>query len=847
MKHFKAVSKNYLFAIVALIFINIFVFSAKAEDFIIKDGETETELTIPGEDDTLTIEEGGSLESNTSGQSALSITGENVVITNFGTIATTKGNAFGILSRGTRGTITNNGIITTTELGAFGIRIQSDGSVITNNGDITTNGDLASIIFVDGQGNTITNFGNFITTGRDSHGIYSTNGNTITNDGNITTSGQNANGLYSKGAFSSITNNGEIALSGYLSDGIHSEGSSTIIFNTGEITTGGNKSYGIFSSGSNSFIDNSGFITITGTDSFGIAMQNENASITNTGEITMEGSKSYGIYSESANAIIFNTGGITTGGNESYGIFSSGSNSFIDNSGLITTTGDDSFGIAMLGDGSRVLHSGIIALAGDGLTGIASWGQDAIIDVSGSIFITGENSYAITGDRYANETLNLYLGHFIGGDIDLKYTDNIAEEDKPDVVGDDIVNIYLGSGGPSSTYKVAGWDKYNVYYDDGPNPKDGEDGEKGEDGVDGVDGQNGVDGVDGKDGEDGVDGVDGKDGNDVSDGEDGQASTIINNPPILIHGDRIYILDPTQQSAERIILGETTSQLHRLMFQQLGSTKNQKENLPWTTFFASNMDYNSEDMALAWGGSRFGGLLGYQIVLPSGQHLGFFAGGNSQSFETGITSIKSKSSSGFLGVYGQQVINNWDINGSFNIGFENHHSSRTVWDNLAGEETAEGDYNSLFASVAMELGYTHDLPAFQVRPSALVSYTHGSYGDYLETGTTNSNMNFKDRGVGIFESRLQLEAKKTINEKSTVKVHGGATFKNYGNDTASVSLEDSETIKYKLTGDKTVFGGYAGANVLYNVKDNINIVANTEYKWADMESISGSLRLLVRF
>ena len=217
-----------------------------ATSFTINSGETVTTDQELIDNETGLIISGGIL--NTTGANTIKVDGDNVVITNNGTITAVNDAIDGSTATGTT-TITNNGTITTSASGSgstaeainftggsaptliltnngtiqtFGssgaeaVVAGGDNHIIINNGTIATAGETADAITTSCRNCTITNNGTIITTGRQAHGIFYLGGGvqetmTITNTGSIITQGNDSNGLLlNNEADTTINNSGLI-------------------------------------------------------------------------------------------------------------------------------------------------------------------------------------------------------------------------------------------------------------------------------------------------------------------------------------------------------------------------------------------------------------------------------------------------------------------------------------------------------------------------------------------------------------------------------------------------------------------------------------------------------------
>ena len=209
----------------------------------------------------------GAIASNIPNESGIDSTGDNVTITNSGTITVS---GFGIKADGLNSTNMNSGQIITNEIGGVGIATfyTSNYSANTNSGAIETFGINGHGIYSGSQYSNNSNFGTIITRGLYSLGIasgfeYSTN----TNSGTITNYSDEGAGIRSAGFNSTNSNLGTITTSGNSGDGIYSLGADTITTNSGVIIVTGANSRGIVLAGNNQTFTNSGLVMATGTNS----------------------------------------------------------------------------------------------------------------------------------------------------------------------------------------------------------------------------------------------------------------------------------------------------------------------------------------------------------------------------------------------------------------------------------------------------------------------------------------------------------------------------------------------------------------------------------------------------
>lgn len=208
-----------------------------------------------------------------------------------GTIAVTGDDQWGLLANGDDITITNNGTITTSGNLSFlppsGLYVNGNRITGTNNGSITTTGLDGIGIFAGGADSTVINNGSITTGGAGAHGMQGgLTGGSMTNNGTIVTTATNTRGIVFGGTNASLINNGSIVVTGGGSSagmGISGDTNCTII-NNGSITTTNTNNNGVnFNTGGGGTVfKNNGTITATG---HGIFSNADNITVGNYGRI----------------------------------------------------------------------------------------------------------------------------------------------------------------------------------------------------------------------------------------------------------------------------------------------------------------------------------------------------------------------------------------------------------------------------------------------------------------------------------------------------------------------------------------------------------------------------------
>ena len=778
-----------------------------------------------GDDATITLGETGAISTSGNNANGIFSSGVNTTLSNDGEITTSGTDSHGISSTGT-GDITNGGAITSS---GQGIRSTGDVDTIMNSGMIDSGG---TGIHSEGATTeiTVTASGTITTSGADSHGISSTGTGDITNNGAISTEGNEATGIRSTGDNAGITNNNTIMTSGIAAHGILAAGEGTEITlgengtittsggfgirslgdtaeitSNGDITTSGGLAYGIQAGGEGTqvTVGETGTIATEGDSATGIQSTDEAATISNNGTITTSGNNAIGIRSlgDTAEITLGDNGTITTEGRGAIGISSEGEDATVTSNGTITTSGNNAHGIQSTGEGATteitVTASGTITTSGDDAHGIQATGDGAMITIEGKVSVSGEGSYVVHGGDDTNQILTLSAGAETQGEFNLG-----------DSKGDnDVANVSLDTSTViSSTITIGGAETINLTNAD-------------------------------------------------------QDARIFQLPQFKSEaGDSVAIVDPTGATATRRALGTTTGQIHRQVSNRLAfaphggdSAADAHDGAAWGALFGGQSKRDDDGLALAFDHSFYGVVGGYDAYSDSGQRVGFFAGFGREDIKTSdIASITDTADRLFAGFYGRHVMGNWSLDGSVVVGRASHKSTRLVDDNIKGRETARGKYNSTSISPALRLSWSQALAnGLELRPSAHIAYTHGSYGSYTESGTTNSDLSFGKRTVGITDARLQLAvAQPFAADRGEIEWRIGATSTHYGKDSVNARLGEGETTSYTVPGDRTVSGGFVGATLHYAIKDRVTLDGTIEYTETSGDrsgALSGQLGLVFKF
>lgn len=402
---------------------------------IIVSGETQTASQTLADDESCSIQSGGSLI--TSFENGIQADDRTVIvnsgsitvnghidagiialdfarITNYGDITS---NGYLALGMGAydNATLTNRGLITVTGNESIGIHAEDD-SVILNFGTIEATGDDVDGIFADDK-NEITNRGSITVDGEDAAAINVLDTNIVQNSGTIKASGEDAIGILAED-YNTITNAGTIQIDGEDSSAIYVESSNEVV-NSGRIETKQDFAEGIETDGSNNKVSNSGTISTVGTGSDAIELDGNFNIAINTGTITTSGDFAEGVDLNSDDTFT-NSGTIRTSGSHSEGVDGYNRNT-LTNSGSIFATGEHADGV-MLESDNKVFNSGTISATGtDGNAINFTDDNNQLILLPGSIII---------GELLFDEATNSFEVRN-GLSVVKTFTDNLPQSTEP--------------------------------------------------------------------------------------------------------------------------------------------------------------------------------------------------------------------------------------------------------------------------------------------------------------------------------------------------------------------------------------------------------------------------------
>ncbi|MEG2566793.1 MAG: hypothetical protein RSA84_11355, partial [Acinetobacter sp.] len=323
--------------------------------------------------DVVITDQGGNTALN--GATAMTITGNNIVINNDGdTVATGDGSVVGVLT--------------------------GDNITINNNGSITVDGGTAAI--VNGDHATINNTGDStVTNGGTSAHITGDNA-TVDNIGTMTVDGANSTGILIDGNEATVKQDGDLYVS-VGAHGINVAGNGTIVSNKGNITVVDENSIGVMLDGDKTTFMNIGDIKIgdTGHDGnpSGVLIGGDNATFLNVGDIAASNIGT-GVKITGDASRISLAGGMTVD-DSATGLGVAGNHNNITLATYeLKVDGENATGVNVTGDGNNVEIAGDMIVAGENAAGVNASGNDTVVDLKGDLNISGGASgIAISGDR----------------------------------------------------------------------------------------------------------------------------------------------------------------------------------------------------------------------------------------------------------------------------------------------------------------------------------------------------------------------------------------------------------------------------------------------------------------
>jgi len=784
-----------------------------ADEFIIDTVETTTNAdnTIDG-DDSITVTETGSIVS--SGE-AVSTTGNNNTITNFGEISSTfeaaikatgndntiinngssVGQDAGIEVVGNTNTLTNNGELS----GLFSsFKVDGNENTIINSGDIEMTDQFSVAISIEGENNVILNSGSILLSDNESEEGINIEGdsNQVTNSGTITTFGEGGNssssydaiayGITVVGSNSSITNSGTITTNGADASGINTDGDDNTITNSGTIETKGADAYGIYSTGDNATITNDGSVSASYLNSLALVSTGENSTITNNGSIFTTGLGANAIAVTGDNSTIINNGSISTTDRNSDGLWLT--NDYIDftNTGTITTSSSSADGLYINGNYANISNTGSITTEG---------GSSTFTSASHAIYISDHNA-SITNSgilsTLGEQSSGIYVSE--GDNSTISNTGNILAE------GKDAHGIYLSDYQAnttitnSGTISATGEGGYAILGSDVTDTT-----------VNLLPGSIIVGGID-------LGGTNDNDTLNVSLGPSNRTIAFANIENInidggvgIITGNSILTLDTANEASRSSALSAATASVHHIARQRMMANKKApetaltaaltlspsmlyQEQAPvfWSQFFGGNLSHEASDTASAYDANHVGVAFGYEKDYAL-QRLGVMFGlvntttDSANSFETTTNSF-------YAGAYYSKKLGWMDISSSLLAGYAGNDNERYV----NGTETAQSDFSSFYISPSVTASSTYVVvDNLEIQPSTSLDLTLAKLSSYSESGTTTSNLNVDARNLQSLKATLQLATIYHFNEQMNASFTTGISTLNTNDEDISLSVAGS--------------------------------------------------------
>lgn len=584
------------------------------------------------------------------------------------------------------------------------------------------------------------------------------------------------------------------------------------VINRGNIV--GDDANGIYLDNDDSVI-NFGEVSTSGNFSRGIRV-NDDGSIFNFGAITTSGDRSAGILADSDN-VITNLGVITTSGNDAYAIETDFDN-IITNSGTLLTRGVDAHGI-VASDENTIFNTGTITTSGSGAVAILA-GLDHTVTNSGRIVSAQSNAIFFNG---VDNVLNLYAPSFLGG------------------------QVFLGL---NATVSIVSGPSHSILWD-------------------------------------------------LSTGSmDIGAPTLSGPVPIFYNSAtrQVATFDPTALSGSANALGDMSGNLSALMRQRLSASQSgggdaadasfvsayaaspeQSGNAAidrittafqdssgadtgwWVSGFGSYADYDGNAAALDHGFDHVGVALGYDWQHSADLTLGAMVGYGMGSFDADsrfANAFDNSADGAFAAIYGRaDFAHSMFVDFALSGGLLSHSDTRFVNDNLAplGVSSASADYDSWWLAPEMTLGmeFSDVMGSYwSLTPSAGVRYAMQSLDGYTETGPSAANATVSAHDVAVFETRLELAARRDF-ELATLSGHvvgrlGWQHRAAMGDDAVAITMIGQNNSVSTFSQDGSA--AYLGLDASMDVGDTASLALGAEYRLGDsVQAMRGMATLTVAF
>jgi uncharacterized protein with beta-barrel porin domain len=231
--------------------------------------------------------------------------------------------------------------------------------------------------------------------------------------------------------------------------------------------------------------------------------------------------------------------------------------------------------------------------------------------------------------------------------------------------------------------------------------------------------------------------------------------------------------------------------------------------------------------------SFFGGAIGIDGLIRPDLRLGGFVGGGATRESIDLNSGSATSDIVFAGIYGRYAFGRAFLDFGLLGGETRNTTTRNIFTNLAGVQSATASFNGWFISPEIAYGYRYALGSnLTLTPAARLRYVAAQFDGFSETGSS-ANLTVGSRTLQNIEERGDLTLTQTTTFASAdqlrTSVHAGVLGLQRVGDGGVNAILLGQALAFATPGASSVGGVYAGAGFEWRTAQHIGFFAAGEY------------------
>lgn len=276
------------------------------------------------------------------------------------------------------------------------------------------------------------------------------------------------------------------------------------------------------------------------------------------------------------------------------------------------------------------------------------------------------------------------------------------------------------------------------------------------------------------------------------------------------------------------------------------------DDIPSSEVWASVFGGFSQDSSPVKLDNRFGGLVAGSHAQFGTATIGALAGAAKSALDINSGAQTIDTTTGVIGVYGQNEMSGVNLNFSILAGSNKHDSARKVL-NLGVDEIAAADFTSWFVSttVGVEIPIlTTENGEYNVATS--LNYVGGEVDGYAETGSGLALTVGKTK-IQLVELRVELNGQTEIGQTEYGAVVANTKIgimgqSNLGGSTVAVSFFGGPS-QNVVAASNSVYGLYLGGSIAAPVSDTVDVQFGMDFlgRSDGLNTLSGSAKLTAKF